>query len=661
MGLAGFIMSRLNQGGSMRAIRNSVLALAIIALAFPAVSQQLTTPLIPRQVLFGNPERSTPKISPDGTQLAYLAPVDGVLNVWVRTLGKTDDRAVTADKLRGIRSFEWQYDNKHILYPQDVGGDENWRVYQTDIASKQTRDLTPFEKSRADIVAYRWNKPDTLLVQSNKRDPKVFDIYRVDLNTGKLELDTQNPGDVETWVADNDLQVRAAQVNTEDGGILVRVRDDAKSPWRELIKWGPDESFGGVVGFSPDNKSLWVTTSLDVNAARLLEIGIASGKRKVVTEDPQFDVNGTIHDPKTNALEAVSYIKQRKEYVFVDPKVKADFDVLHKVRAGDIDDLSQSLDDSKWIVGYASDDAPVYWYLYDRATKQATLLFSNRPALEKFKLSAMKPIEFTARDGMKIYGYLTTPAGAPAGKLPMVVFVHGGPWGRDEWGFSRYAQWLSNRGYAVLQVNFRGSTGYGKKYVNAGDRQWAGAMHDDLIDGKDWAVKQGVADPAKVCIMGGSYGGYATLAGVAFSPEAYTCGVDIVGPSNLNTLLKTIPPYWSTGLAMFHRRMGDSEKILEAQSPLFKADQIKAPLLIGQGKNDPRVNKAESDQIVAAMRKNNKPVLYYVFPDEGHGFARPTNNMAFNAASEVFLAKYLGGRAEPPTPEEEKLLESIKQ
>jgi len=309
--------------------------------------------------------------------------------------------------------------------------------------------------------------------------------------------------------------------------------------------------------------------------------------------------------------------------------------------------------------GYESDKFRLV--IYDRATKQATLLFSNRPQLEKYKLSAMKPIEFSARDGMKLYGYLTTPAGVEPKSLPMVEFVHGGPWGRDEWGYDRYAQWLSNRGYAVLQINFRGSTGYGKKYVNAGDRQWAGTMHTDLLDGKDWVVKQGIADPARVCIMGGSYGGYATLAGVTFSPEAFACGVDIVGPSNLNTLLKSIPPYWSTFLATFHKRMGDSEEVLKQQSPLFKADQIKAPLLIGQGANDPRVNKAESDQIVAAMRKNNKPVQYYVFPDEGHGFARPTNNMAFNAATEEFLSKYLGGRFEPSTADESKLLTSIKQ
>ncbi|HEX3354986.1 MAG TPA: S9 family peptidase [Terriglobales bacterium] len=648
----------------MRRLRQLVVGLLIFVCFSPllvAAQEKFTTTLIPREVLFGNPERADPQISPDGTQLGYLAPLNGVLNVWIRTLGKTDDRAVTSDTHRGIRNFLWQYDNKHILYVQDIGGDENWRLYQTDIASKRTRDLTPFEKVRVDIVAYESKSPDTILVQMNQRDPKLFDVHRIDLKTAKVVLDTENPGDVQGWQADNTLQIRAAQAQTDDGGTIVRVRDDSKTPWRDLIKWGPDETFGGVNGFSPDNKALWVTTSLDVNAARLLEIDVASGKRKVITEDPQFDVKNIINNPQANALEAVSYSKQRTEYVFIDSKVKTDFETLQKVRKGDIDGISQSLDDSKWVVGFVSDDAPEYWYLYDRSSQHATLLFSNRPQLEKYTLSTMKPIQFTARDGMTLYGYLTTPAGMEPRNLPMVEFVHGGPWSRDEWGYSRYAQWLANRGYAVLQINFRGSTGYGKQYVNAGDRQWAGAMHTDLLDGKDWVAKQGIADSAKVCIMGGSYGGYATLAGVTFSPDAFACGVDIVGPSNLNTLLKTIPPYWSTILSTFHKRMGDTEAVLREQSPLFKADQIKVPLLIGQGANDPRVNKAESDQIVAAMRKNGKPVQYYVFPDEGHGFARPTNNMAFNAASEEFLAKYLGGRFELATADETRLLATIKQ
>ncbi len=352
----------------MRLLRQAVVVLVFCGsfVGGVAVQETFTTPLIPREVLFGNPERADPQISPDGSQIGYLAPVDGVLNVWIRTLGKTDDRAVTSDKHRGIRNFLWQYDNKHILYVQDVGGDENWRLYQTDIASNQTKDLTPFEKVRVDIVAYEWSSPDTILVQMNRRDPKLFDVHRIDLNTGKVELDTENPGDVQSWQADNALRIRAAQAQTDDGGTIVRVRDDSKTPWRELIRWGSDETFGGVNGFSPDNKALWVTTSLDVNAARLLEIDIASGKRKVITEDPQFDVNSTINNPKTNALEAVSYNKQRTEYVFIDTKVKADFDILQKVRKATSPRCHAGLMITSGLSAYVSDDAPEYWYLYDR-------------------------------------------------------------------------------------------------------------------------------------------------------------------------------------------------------------------------------------------------------------------------------------------------------
>ena len=644
----------------MRRSRSTLVLSVLLLFVIPTLVLAQTA-LIPRSVLFGNPARSSPEISPDGAMLAYLAPDAGVLNVWVRTLGKTDDRVITNDRKRGIRNFSWQFDSKNILYGQDQGGDENWRIYQTNVATKQTKDLTPFENSRADIVALEPSRPDTLLIQSNKRDPKVFDVYRVNLKTGELTLDTQNPGDVAGWQPDHDLQVRAAQITTDDGGTIIRVRDDYKSPWRELTKWGPDETLGNVDSFSPDNKALWIVTSLDANAARYISMDVATGKRTVIAEDPQFDVAFAVTQPRTNKLQSVVFLRERRDFQILDPAIQADFDALRKVRDADISNISRDLKDDKWVVTFEGDNAPVYYYLYDRASKQATMLFSNRPELEKYKLAKVKPVQYKARDGMTIYGYLTTPAGSDAKNLPMVVFPHGGPWGRDLWGYDPYAQWLANRGYAVLQPNFRASTGYGKQYLNAGDRQWAGAMHTDLLDGKDWVVQQGIADPKKVCIMGGSYGGYATLAGVAFSPDAFACGVDIVGPSNLNTLLKTIPPYWSTLLAVFHKRMGDNEDFLKSQSPLFKADQIKVPLLIGQGANDPRVNKAESDQIVAAMRKNNKPVEYYVFPDEGHGFARPENRTAFNAASEEFLAKYLGGRFEPSTDAEKKLLESVKQ
>ncbi|MBV8477583.1 MAG: S9 family peptidase [Acidobacteria bacterium] len=638
-----------------------VTALLIFLLPTFQAWAQAPESLIPRKVLFGNPERSSPEISPDGRTLGYLAPEQGVLNVWVRTLGKTDDRVITHDRKRGIRNFSWQYDSKNVLYTQDQDGDENWRVYQTNVASTQTKDLTPFAKVRADIVALEPSHPDSILIQLNKRDAKLFDVYRVNLNTGQLALDTENPGDVLSWQADHDLQVRAAQVTTPDGGTLIRVRNNAKSSWRELMKWGPEETLGVIVDFSPDNHALWVITSLEANAARLLAVDLATGKRTVVAQDPQFDVSFLVTQPRTHKLEAVVFLRERRDFQILDPALKADYEALKKLRDADISNISRDLADDRWVVTFEGDDAPIYYYLYERGAKKASVLFSSRPDLEKYTLAKVRPIEYTARDGMLIYGYLTSPAGVDARNLPLVVLPHGGPWGRDAWGYDPYAQWLANRGYAVLQPNFRASTGYGKKYLNAGDRQWAGAMHTDLLDGEEWAVKQGVADRTKICIMGGSYGGYATLAALAFSPDAFSCGVDIVGPSNLNTLLKTIPPYWSTFVAIFHRRMGEDEEFLKSQSPLFKAEQIKAPLLIGQGANDPRVNKAESDQIVAAMRKNHKPVQYYVFPDEGHGFARPQNRMAFNAASEEFLAKYLGGRFEPPSEAERKLLESIKQ
>jgi dipeptidyl aminopeptidase/acylaminoacyl peptidase len=612
-------------------------------------------PLIPRNVLFGNPDKASPRLSPDGRKLAYLAPEKDVLNVWVRTIGQPDDQVVTADKKRGIRIFFWQQDSEHILYLQDQDGDENWHVYQTNLKTKNTRDLTPFQGVRAEVVAVDPNFPHELLVGLNLEDRKLHDVYRLNLKNGAVDLDTKNPGDVSGWTADNALQVRVASVFTPDGGTELRLRDNAKSEWRSFQNWSADETFGGVAAFTPNNQGAWVISSVDANAARLVEFDLASGKSKVISEDPDYDAGGIMTHPTKRTLEAVNFTRARSEWTLIDASLKPDFDVLAKVRSGDFDVVSRDLADKTWIVAYVVDDGPVYYYTYDRASRKAELMFSNRAALEKHKLASMTPIQFPARDGLTIHGYLTLPVGLPPKNLPMVLNVHGGPWGRDSWGLDPEAQWLANRGFAVLQVNFRGSTGYGKKFLNAGDREWAGTMHHDLIDAKRWAVEQGYADPKKVCIYGGSYGGYATLVGVTFTPDEFSCGVDIVGPSSLVTLIKSIPPYWVPIKSMFDKRVGKletEEEFLNARSPLFKADRIKVPLLIGQGANDPRVKQAESDQIVAAMRKNNKPVEYLVFPDEGHGFARPENRLKFYAATEQFLAKYLGGRAEPPADKE---------
>ena len=624
---------------------------ALFALTAPPARADLP-PLIPRAVLFGNPEKAAPAISPNGMMLAYLAPSNGVLSIWVRTVGKSDDRVVATDPSRPIRNVVWQPDSKHVLYEQDKGGNENFHVYQTDAATKTTRDLTPFgDKVRSDIEAVNPRFPNQILITSNKRDPNVFDVYRVNLRTATATLDTRNPGTVGGWAEDNNFVVRAALQDNADGSNEILVRTNPSASWHTLLK-APAEDQIAPVAFTPDNRELYVSSSVGANSSRLLRYDLSSDAYSVVASDPTYDVGNPLIDSTSRKLVAISFERDRTEWDVLDPAFQPDFDALARLHHGDIGFLSSTADGQRLIVAYVVDNGPVSYYYFDRSTKQGTFLFVSRPALLNYTLASMQPIALKASDRLTIHGYLTLPVGVPPKNLPMVLLVHGGPWARDTWGYNSYVQWLANRGYAVLQVNFRGSTGYGKSFLNAGNRQWAGTMHQDLLDAKNWAVAQGYADPAKVAIMGGSYGGYAVLAGVAFSPDAFTAGVDIVGPSNLNTLLQAIPPYWSTIRATFALRMGDSVDFLNSQSPLFKAGQIKVPLLIGQGANDPRVNKRESDQIVAAMRKNNEPVEYIVFPDEGHGFARPENNRRFNAAVEAFLGKYLGGRVEPAAPDE---------
>ncbi len=635
-----------------------VFALGLVWLVLTTFALAELPALIPRKVLFGNAEKLSPTLSPDGKMLAYLAPdKQGVMNVWVRTLGQTDDHVVTSEK-RDVFNYEWQQDSQYILYTQDNNGDENFHVYQTDLKGTNTRDLTPYAGVQVRTVAAHVTDPDfpdQILVALNIRDRRLHDVYRVNLHSGAMDLDTENPGDVASWNADNRFQVRVAQVFLPDGGTEIRLRDNRSAAWRSFQKWGPDETFGGVVGFSPDNERVWMISSVDANSARLLEIDIQTGKSKVVAEDKQFDVTGILTHPRKRNLEAVQFQRARSEWLVTAASVEEDFDALKKVHDGDVNIENRSLDDKAWIVSYTVADGPIYYYLYDQPTKKSTLLFTHRPKLEQYQLSKMQPISYKARDGMTIYGYLTLPTGVEPKNLPMILNVHGGPWGRDVWGWNREVQWLANRGYAVLQINFRGSTGYGKDYLNAGNREWAGKMHNDLLDGKAWAVQQGYADPKRVCIYGGSYGGYATLVGVSFTPNEFVCGVDLFGPSNLLTLMQSIPPYWVPIKSMFNRRMGNAEtepEFLKSKSPLFKADQISVPLLIAQGANDARVKEAESNQIVAAVRKNGKEVEYLIFPDEGHGFVRPANNLKFYAAAEPFLAKYLGGRFEPPSDEE---------
>ncbi len=607
-------------------------------------------PLIPRDVLFGNPERSSPRLSPDGKYMAYIAPDDkNILQVWLRTVGQQDERQLTEDKKRGVRIYFWTYDGEQLIYLQDSDGDENWHLYSVNIGSKIVRDLTPFQGIQAQPIALDHNFPNEMLVGLNIQDLSKHDVYRINLKNGAVEFDTENPGNIVGWSVDAQFQVRAAIATTPDGGSDLLYRQSPDSDWENLRHWGPDDE-GYPVTFSQDGQTLYIIGTHDANAQRLLALDLATRQETVVASDPEYDIDSIIVHPISLIIQAVSFYKDKEEWEILDSSIAADFEAIANVREGEFGISSRDLADKTWLVVYVTDNGPVYYYAYDRESKTSTLLFSNQPKLEDLSLASMQPISFTARDGLTIHGYLTTPVGQPAKNLPTVLLVHGGPWARDTWGYDPEVQWLANRGYAVLQVNFRGSTGYGKAFVNAGNREWGAKMHDDLIDAVNWLVEQGISDPQKVAIMGGSYGGYATLVGLTFTPDVFAAGVDIVGPSNLITMMESIPPYWKPLRAMESHRIGNLETeqdFLKARSPLFFADKIEKPLLIAQGANDPRVKQAESDQIVGAMRQSNKPVEYLLYTDEGHGFARPENRLHFYAKAEEFLAKYLGGRFEP--------------
>jgi dipeptidyl aminopeptidase/acylaminoacyl peptidase len=612
------------------------------------------TALIPRDVLFGNPERTSPRISPDGTQLAWIAPREGVLNAWVAPIGDEGvdwDAAtvVTDDTDRGIRVIAWARDSQHLLYLQDTGGDENWRLYDVDMSTMARRDLTPYDGIQARIIGAHKSHPHHVLVGMNQRDEQLHDVYRLDLRTGELTLEIENPG-FAGWLADEDLVVRAAFLPTEDGGFEVMVRDSPSDDWRKLLTIdGDDAPSSDVVSFSGDGRSLLVISAVGSDTGRLSRIDLATGEAEVILEDPEADVSGAILHPDTRDPQIVSVLKDRTEYHVLDESVAADFEAIRALHPGDPMFLGRDDADTTWLVAFTTDNGPIPYFSYDRASRSGRFLFVHKPALGEYELAAMEPFSFTARDGLVIHGYATFPPGVPRRDLPAVLNVHGGPQTRDMWGYDPEAQWLSNRGYLCIQVNYRGSTGYGKKFVAAGDREWGAKMHDDLIDAVSYVVERGWAAKDKIAIYGGSYGGYAALVGAAFTPDVFICAVDIVGPSNLKTLLDSIPPYWKPIAAGLYKRVGHpdrDEEFLWSRSPLSRARDIKIPLLIAQGANDPRVKQAEAEQIVAALVDAGIDHEYMLFPDEGHGFAKPANRMKFYAAAEKFLARYLHGRYE---------------
>ena len=621
----------------------------------PQEERMADVDLIPRDVLFGNPDKVAANLSPDGNRLAYLAPVEGALNVWV---GPADDPSAAVPVTHDddpIFQYWFSFDNDHVLYLQDEKGDENNHVYAVDLTTGETTDLTPIDGVAAQVERVGHRHPGQILVGLNDRDPQLHDLYRIDIATGERSLVQQNEG-FAGFVTDDDYNVRFATRFMPSGAneLHERTDDGGWEKWTEIPN--EDNLSSGPIGFDRTGRRLQMMDSRGRNTGAVTEIDLETGDVALISENSRADAGIILRHPTERNIQAVSYTVERREWDVLDQSIQDDFTALATLSDGEVNVTSRTLDDRKWIVAFVESDGPVAYYLWDRDRQEGAFLFTNRDELTRYALAPMHPLTLKSRDGLDLVSYLTLPVGSdpeedgrPDEALPMVLLVHGGPWGRDGWGLNGLHQFLANRGYAVLAVNFRGSTGLGKDFTNAGDLEWGAAMHDDLIDAVDWAVAEGIADPDRVAIMGGSYGGYATLVGMTMTPDVFAAGVDIVGPSNLTTLLNTIPPYWEPIINLFKTRVGDhtteeGRAFLAERSPLTYVDSIRNPLLIGQGANDPRVKQAESDQIVGAMVEKGIPVTYTLFPDEGHGFARPENNLAFFGVTEVFLSEHLGGR-----------------
>ena len=615
--------------------------------------------LIPRRALFGIPSCSALTLSPDGRWLAFLAPWAGVQNVWIAPVGDPQHATpLSAATGRPVADFIWSPDSKHVLYRQDEGGTENFQLFGVALADRRTINYTPFPKAQATIVRVSPSIPDAILIGLNDRDPRWHDVHRLDPATGDLTLVWRNPSSYARVIADPQLRPVLARRIVAGGGAHYDRLDENGHP-SPLFGFGLEDSLSTSVLSAVSESTVHLLDSRDRDTSALSAMDLVTGETRVIAEDRRVDIGGSIKHPLTGEILAYAVEHLTRRWVALNPETAADIAALDRETNGQWAVTSQSNDNRLWTIAVDRAAEPTAFLLYDRAERRLTPLYDSRPELQGKRLAVMRPVEIPARDGLTLVSYLTLPPGAdsdgdgvPDRPVPLVLLVHGGPWGRDTYRFDNEHQWLATRGYAVLAVNFRASTGFGKAFVGAGDLEWGAKMQDDLLDAMDWAVKAGVTTVDAVAIMGGSYGGYATLVGVAMTPDVFRCGLEIVGPSNLLTLLETVPPYWGAIYEQFAHRMGDprteaGRDLLKERSPVHHAHRIKVPLLIGQGANDARVNRRESDQIVAAMKANGVPVTYILYPDEGHGVRRPENSLPFYAVAEAVLAACMGGACEP--------------
>jgi dipeptidyl aminopeptidase/acylaminoacyl peptidase len=623
--------------------------LAVLSIfIFGCAPKEQAPRLIPVEDFFKNPESTGYDLSPDGEHLAFLKPWQNRLNVHVQKIGEEEVTRITSATERDIAGYMWA-NNERIAYVQDTAGDENFRVYAVDIDGSDFKELTPFEKVRASIIDELENDPEHMLIDMNKRDARVFDVYRININTGEMEMIAQNPGNITGWMTDHDGNLRIA-LTTDGVNTSVLYRDTEKDDFQAMITTSFKETLNPLF-FTFDNKNLYVASNIGRDKEAIYEYDVQNKKNiKLLYEHPDVDVNSLMRSDKRKKITGTYYYTEKLHYHFFDEdREKLQLDLEKRLPGYEARVSSMSKDETKVLVRTFSDRSLGAYYYLNRSTNEFMKLVDVSPWLSEDEMAEMKPISYTSRDGWTIHGYLTLPKGFKSKNLPVIINPHGGPWARDTWGFIPEVQFLANRGYAVLQMNFRTSTGYGRKFWEAGFRQNGLAIQDDITDGVKWLIDQGIADPDRVGIYGGSYGGYCTLAGVAFTPDLYACGVDYVGISSWVTILEGIPPYWEPMREMFYEMVGHPEKdkeLLEKTSPLFHADKIKAPLFVAQGANDPRVNIKESNQIVEALKKRGVEVEYMVKDNEGHGFRNEENRFDFYRAMEKFLAKHLGGRTE---------------